>query len=512
MTGRPTFAALLAARQSPPKTEIILSNTVESNYETKHLLGYGFNVLRGDIVSSALQPFEPKRTLSTIEDVAITSVTDSSDMQTTLSVSVKGDYTLDGVDIGVSAKFINDVSASAMSLSFVAEYWSDDSGYSLAQAEDYKLTTDAAEYFAEHGEDKFQHKYGQYFIAGHRHGARFYAIYRCEGTDFSSFQSFKAMVTASMPELFNAEGAASFTQLAATSEVKVQITYHMVGRPTDISPPKIDKLTPETILVLFNWFRENHRSEPVETLFMSYSNVMSEYSNKITVRSDLVTLLRLIYANYWLIKFLYRSLPEYYHSAERHACERLIAEIENKHSQFMSDGQLVDEYYGKTENMIHDLQRIFEREAQYYQIQKMLSSIPEPEKGTEVHEGRINLRSYGMTVFDSETMEDIVIEEVFKGGAAQFVPGWVEKTYEWENGDLLILGWRVKSESDDNGYWVKKSEGQATLSHELRLYFCSNLWTAMNYRVHVYAIPNDLFRFGALTMRPGEQQTQVSAA
>jgi len=479
-----------------------ISATLQGTYRDEHLLGYGFSLIKGETVAHSMKEFEISVNTTKDTHIDIRSISNQTEMQLELDLTLKGDFELDGTKVGLSAQYINKLNASTKTICLIAEYTSTYTGFSLAPPGDYQLNAKATTYFEEHDEDTFQEKYGQYYTAGYKYGSRFLAVYRCTTSDVSRFDQFKASISADLPQLFNADSAVDFSQLAKDHSVSIELSVFMVGIPSDDVQPPIKNLDPETVLDVLNWFIEHEEGRPMKTLFMSYSNVLEDFKNKIPVSPDILTRLRQTYQNYWIVKFLYHSVPDYYRDVMREAYSSFVTFVGASHSRFMKDGQLLDQYYHQSTNLILDFKSIQTREAAYYLVQRGLSVHPEP----TLYHHKNGDDYFGLTIFD-----DSISRYVMQFRKNMFVPyrlfDKVSDTCQFKNGNMMIIGWQVLSYDTTGGYWMKSAPGEI-FSSELNLYFESEGSRGIRYDVIVYYVAKSDFHFGANSIEEADSERQ----
>jgi hypothetical protein len=150
------------------------------------------------------------------------------------------------------------------------------------------------------------------------------------------------------------------------------------------------------------------------------------------------------------------------------------------------------------------------RESFYYRIEAGMRDAPEPKTNKKNEESGQGTRHYGLTVFDSD------IGGFITSTTKRLLKEWkfattVDAKYHWEKGNEAIVGWKVQSRKDHNGYWKKTSSGQAVFGSRFDLYCESEGTRGIDYQVTVYSIDRSQFRFGAVALADEEKEFAEAA-
>lgn len=411
--------------------------------------GAGLDAVTGDVTGSALVPFKPKKvTTKGHSSTRLTVITNESDLTTEIEASASGKYNEEGVTVSASTSYLDKISLSKLAITILMHFEVMYADYDLADS--YALTDEAKKMMADR--EKFRSAYGDYFVAGGKRGSRFTCLYTCRSESASELQKFSAKVGAETPDLFSADGAASFEKMAKSSSVDISIEIDMEGYTG--TPPKVG-LKPSDVLPVLEWFQKNEEGIYLLTRLQHYNTLDPTYSRLVDVAPSVFVELRHLYDTVWTARALYNGCPDTYRrqlDAEYHA---LNDGVEANSNQLATDTKLRRKYAHDADDLVGKLQDVADRQAFY----ALLAKVQEPKQGAKIYEqaGEQHRWLYGYSTWSQSAA--VVINSItqhFKIKGA-----WLDhKKHDFEVGPdqtKLVVGWEVTANWTDgtDGHWEK---------------------------------------------------------
>lgn len=238
-------------------------------------LGLGVDAMTNNLRPSAMKIELNKAQRPTIVQVNATKISTASEYRQALDLAVSGHYNTGNVDLKGAFSYMSDIKCSNTSLSIIVEYTVVESVYGADNT--YEIKKEAAKYL---GGQAFRERYGDYFIADVRRGARFTAVYTCTTDSEEKMTSFKTELSAS-GDLYGFSTSSGFTDAAKKNNVSTNIRLYYEGCK---GSPKY-KSTKDVMDVnkALEWFTENTSYVPLFAKLHHYSIYAPEVSNILLV-------------------------------------------------------------------------------------------------------------------------------------------------------------------------------------------------------------------------------------
>lgn len=451
-----------------------------------------------DAVSGSLMPtvFKSKaqptlqNTMSSHEKWYL--IQNESDLTREISLSLSGQYNVEGLDIGGSAKYVGELQCSELVVSFVASYVSEYKGYDTIdtpELSDQAKTVDPAH---------FREQYGDYFVRGGVRGSSFNAVYTCKSTKVSDLDSFKANVSANLADVdvFSIEGKGKFLDFAKNNKIEITVEVFMDGFPDSERKNAPDPRTPDQVLDALKWFKEHEVGTYVRAELMHYSAVNPSIPRVVPVSPDTFEALRALYETTWEIRALYNACPPKIQPKYTDRHDQLLRDVSSHKVDLPAHNSLIAEYQSEADGLQRDLRDVFDRMSFYAAVADAVAL--EPPKGLEVDaaDGRTSF-FYGYKAYVGNTGRPIPIkadpQTFYKNYEG---PGWQQTTLNWQDPTRIVVGWEVVSNWPTwlNGQWKKMSD-QIILKSAAPVYVSSCYDRGTNWTVNVFSVPEEDYRF-----------------
>ena len=411
-------------------------------------LGGGLDAVTGDFTAAtALAPFDVHD--ATVRGKASTEyrlIQDESDLTREIDTSASGKYNFDGVEVGASASFVDKISFSELSLTVLLRYDAVYDDYDRAPS--YALTA-AAKKLAADDPAKFRNTYGDYFVSGRKRGSSFVGVYVCTASTVKSAQEFAASLKAETPELFSAEGAVKFEQMAEQKKIEVDVSWVMVGDDGS-TPPPIDELTPKTLLELYNWFREHEKGVSFQAYLQHYNTLDPAISRSVPVAPSVFVELRELYDDRWAARALYRGIPQHYQDQLHKDYQAFVVGLESESTQLATDAAARERFRTQGQALLGELRAVAQRQAFF----AGLAGAKEPDKGDKIYEAADgpHVWAYGFSHWSDPA---VVIHNTYQRVSAkgQFLKKQTKTLEVGPDAEKLVVGWTVEA------YWTDGTDG-----------------------------------------------------
>jgi hypothetical protein len=434
--------------------------TEVSPWNEAFVLGAGVDVLTGEVADTAVEPF--KLDASGVAAKArqkILKIENDNDFDREISVSASGSYNMEGVTFSGSASYLNSVQYSDKSTTLLIVY--ETSTHQAELASSYLLTSDAKNLMAK--PDEFRARYGDYFVAGAWRGSYFYGVYTCHATTAKSMDDFKASLAAKTPDLFSAEGTASFKQQMASHSVSYSSEVFWDGFKNTATRPKLEKdPDPQQMFAYYNWFIDNLEGAPVKAYLRHYSALDSSYPVTIDVDPNVFVGLKRLYRTIRQISArLDGSLPQQVTRPIANEKDNLVDESDAAgRSVLLKDEAKLANCQKRADSLLTKLDNIAARRAFYDKVKG--SYLPGNGWNDSGHRGSW---SYGFSAYPNS--DAVVVRQTdYEHYLAWYEDqptgygGYIYHDFQFNNPNALIVGFEIVSDWTDglNGQWKLPSD------------------------------------------------------
>ncbi|HEX9993398.1 MAG TPA: hypothetical protein VGB14_10760 [Acidimicrobiales bacterium] len=483
----PTFRA--DRRPTRPRLEgtavtVLAPTLAEVPWRQHYALGNGIDAVTGAMYTSrGVKPFTPVDRNVANETFEFRLVEDDSEFSRQVHASVSGSYNLDGVDLSASSEYLTEVTYTQRMMSLVARFQKLYDGYDLPAA--WELT-DEARRLMDSDPAKFREAYGDYFVAGHRRGSSFVAVYTCTAHSATSMDKFKASFGGQAPQVFKADGSVAFQQAAKSNGIDISVKVVFAGARGSCP---VTPTTPEQVIQALDWFKANEVGEPLRAQLNHYSSLHPTYSRSVAIDPNVFDDLHALYTTYFRVVSKFTACPPTYQGSLQDRYDDFTRRVASHQAQLPDDAGLRTTLRDAGASLLGDLDKVFARWELWSTVQN-LSETNQNDEHTD--DGQTRAWRYGLTSWSGVDVASHAWEYADSG---QF--GWREHGFDWSNDGELVVGWEMYSNWGDgtNGFWKKTSDHRILLSSSAAAYVKSQWGRGCNWRFTVWTVPKALFRF-----------------
>jgi V8-like Glu-specific endopeptidase len=431
-----------------PVTTLLNTTVVGQPWQKSFQLGLGVDAITGQLRAAAVKPFKLNPSPQLNPEFIYSLVQSESDLQSIISGSTNAAYNLEGVTLSASASFLDSIAVSELAVTVVAQVSVQESQYSSATKYELDVKPD----------NKFRDKYGDFFVAGYRAGSSLYAIYQCRFSSAENRSKFTASLAAEVPEVFSAEGSASFEKISKENSASVSIRISAQGVNSPIPTPPSTGWTPESIVSdILPWFKNSISMEPLETYLQHYRLIDPEISGEVPVSPIVFSELSFLYNRFWLVRALFHTCPDFGRRLVEEQYHKLESQIEAYQASLPSEPEKIAQFTEETKNVLQILHEINNRQAFYTQV--VAAAKTEPKKGENFDADKGVVRwSYG---FQRGNMPGVEILGVNDSVSAESrFAGWNEHVFSYRDSTKVIVGLDLVCNRSDghNGDWKKVND------------------------------------------------------
>ncbi len=442
-------------------------------------IGLGLNAVTGEVLGAAIKKPNIKDEEVKSSQYYYHFISTEAELEQQIEVSAKGKYNMDGVNLSASASYLNQIKFSETSITLIAHYSSTFSGYD--EADKYELTDEALKLIED--KDKFREIYGDYFVAGHRRGSRFTAVFRCETKSASQLHKFRATVGADTPDVFSAEGSVKFKNAATENDVNISIKVEAVGYKGVLPAVPED---PEGIIKLLEWFKENELGVPVRAKLYHFSQLYSGFSAEVPIAPATFVALNQLYLTHWKIKNGLASIPSYYQKQYETEVSNFESEL-NAYSNTLAKNTTEREKLMLRANALYeDLRAVLERQDFYFSVAGQVAKEPKKDKLITCVDCGPKAWLYGYSTYNQSNA--VSIHSIKKHYNKKWGPTVRAHTFNIDPDQTkLIVGWEIRGNLSNAGEWKKISD-QVILKNSASVWAQSDFWGDFDWTLHIYYV------------------------
>ncbi|MDR3428789.1 hypothetical protein [Silvimonas sp.] len=427
----------------------LLNSTVDGRrWGKQYQLGLGVNAVTGQLRASAVKPITvvPSKIVDSTFKYAL--IKAESDLESTVSGSVKGAYNMEGVTVSASTSFLDELKVSELSVTLVATVSYEETEYSVADK--YELAVVP-------GPD-FRDKYGDYFVAGYRRAASLYAMYQCQFTSVEQRNKFSQTFAAEVPQVMTAEGAAAFEK--ATKECNATVNIRIRTTVAGMLPPPPEKgWTPDTVNSdLLPWFTKAAETgmQNIEACMRHYCMIDPAISAEVPIDPDVFYELSYLYNRFWLVRSMYGTCPKFGKSGVEQTYSKLESKIEANQAKLPLNTEMIGLLTKETEELLENLRQINNRQTFFTMVIEAAKAEPARNQRIDADKGTVRW-TYG---FQSSSLPGVSVTSASDHVEAKWKIGWNEHVFGYRDSNRVLVGCDVICNWADGtgGDWEKRCD------------------------------------------------------
>lgn len=430
-------------------------------------LGCGFDAVTGlRAAETALQPLTAPETADMQSTERYRFIQTAAELDREIESAVPGRYNLSPLAAGPATDYLSAIAFSEFEMTLVAHHESLAAGYD--RPEIYELTPAARSLAAD--PDRFRARYGDYFVSGCRRGARFTAVYRCQGSSRIALEKLRLAFGGEPPRVLTREGIAAFVKAAHLYGVDVSVSLFLLGCQPRGGLAQL-QTTPDGVLSELGWFKSHERAMPMQAEVRHFSALVPELPRQTPVDPEDFAGLARLYGAFWRARSRFGSCPDPYRRQMEEHFVRLETGLLAERRSLAADvakRRLLEEEAGR---MLAEVQEVFDRRDFFFKVQALVRDEPPPNEPLEDAPGGPDTWAFG---FDEYPLSKAVVlcRTDLRFAKSWHLGGWREHTFTFgPDNKHLIVGWKVISNrtDDHNGSWMKLSH-PILLGHEARVH------------------------------------------
>jgi len=324
-------------------------------------IGKGVNAVTGNLSGAAitfpaLQPATGQSSTTTYS-----SIKTSSDVEKEVSVAASGSYNMDGMNVTASTSYLSDIKQSELYMTVIATFevsFNDYDTITYDSPTKIALIPQAKELIDQGNFDTFRNNYGDYFISGAKRRSYFKAIYTLHTSSETDLQNLSASIGANAPEIFTAEGSASFKKAISTNNATVNMVIDMQGYS---GTPPVSNWNIDSVTDALTWFKSNLSPIPMHAELQHYSMVDSRIPVTLPIDPEVFSEIGTLYLNTHLMKIAWASLPEEYQSSYQSAVSGLVSEVNAGAQELVTNDTLRTSLFQSVGILLNTLKNLYER-------------------------------------------------------------------------------------------------------------------------------------------------------
>ncbi|GEM_PF-5111742 len=459
---------------------------LETSWLDSYKPGSSINILTGELMDTAVEyTNESGETPSLTTKSELHIINSQDDFDQMLEISGSGSYSINGIKLSASADYLHEVKVSELSKSLLMSYEVKYDGYDTVTG--VKFSKEALDFLKEKPDD-FRNIYGDYYIAGAKRMASFYALYTLQARSKKTMDQFMATMEASAPNLFDVEASTKFRNEASASQIDINLTIYIRGTKSAI--PISANPDAEDVAVALKKFQDEIYPVPFMAQLIHYSQLDTTITNTYDLDSETFGTLRDLYQLYWSVKTLYESLNEYYKGTFEREFNEFTNDIESHKDEFVKkDLTKINESITRANNLYDKYTIVSQRWAVYNRIAALPKPVVNQEYSTDILEfGAFNTSDYASTSGDKGTASKSVYIHRSKGhhrSADHIIPPLPA--------DSLVIGFQIDNKGH-LGDWKVTAGG--LLETYIEFYAGSTRSHTLDVIFTVYYVKKDDYQFG----------------
>ncbi|TDN91599.1 hypothetical protein [Microbacterium sp. BK668] len=234
----------------------LLPMVLQVPWEARFELGMGYDYMAQAALTTVVPATDVDHPTAASSKVDSAYVTSQDELNQLIQASLEGAGNADGVQVKASLDFTKSVRFSETSETLVFSWYSDLTHFDRIKAP--ALSAEAIA-LAKSAPEEFRLRYGDYYISGGLQRAEFHAVYQMTALKKDDLVSFKASMSAAVPDVFSVDGSAAFTKAATSNRVSISAKVYNNSSTSAPSLGSNANLTPAQVLQMFNDFQTHHQ-------------------------------------------------------------------------------------------------------------------------------------------------------------------------------------------------------------------------------------------------------------
>lgn len=451
-------------------------------------IGAGINVSTGELSAVSALKDEPhvKKVQANTLKKNVFQVCNDEEFKRTLDISGEAQLNISLSKNSFSTQYLNDISYSETSISYVCLIQDESSVYSelVNRPELSEQGLKLQDEDAINGSDSFRRTFGDYYISGSKVGSKLVGVYTCKASTSKELNEFKSSMESTYGGLFSVKANQKFKQEASKYNVSIELKIHMLG--ADL--PK-DSSVLSDLQKAEDWFMSNRN--PVEVVYMAthYATIPgSKLKMEVNCSHETFARIGFLRGEIQRLQVRYASLP-------------------GNRAKFNGDYEYLLNTYSATKNALtnpdsektlddlilrcEELHMLFDN--QYAKSDFIKTQINSKEPKGKVDMDRKEIYRTGFTSTDApENLHDVHLVKFVKEYKIGYRIGHRTHEFDFKDDSLIAVGYEIESKKEDNGYFQVKS-GKSLGTSELKVSIRSGYDRGINYKVTVYAVKRNEF-------------------
>lgn len=466
---------------------VLLAPVIQVLWDSRFKNGLGVNAVTGQSSATAVEPFEiPLEEIATQSFETGKWISNKSDYEVEVATSASGTYNIGGTKLSSSANYVSKIKYSETSMTLIAKYEKENQEYDLPSQN--PVLTDTAITMMSENPSEFRDIYGDYFVQGFKRMSKFSGMYVCTSKSVSDMENFSAEVKA-VSNVWSAEGSAEFTRIASKNSISVEYSIYQVGLKPGVTLPSPS--SSEDIIKALNIFKENEIGIKYYASLAHYATLKPNYSRAISLNPTAFVELKLLYSLGFDVDTRYNTCPLPYKTKHKPTYTNLNSELNISQPELATDSELRAKLTEAYREFYNTLNNVFDRQDFYYKVRDSQSNEPKTgsRKYAEGSGGKNKEWNYGKSTALSNT---VIISSTPKSIKKDYKFGNTGKksgTLTWdEDAKKLYVGWKVKSNKENNGNWRKSTDGFILLNDKGKISFTGQELRGIKWAVTLYYV------------------------
>ncbi|PJJ59532.1 hypothetical protein [Hymenobacter chitinivorans] len=419
-----------------------------------YALGKGVNAVTGSLSAQALAPFATTPATTTNSATNYSNINSTSAVDQLIDVSASGSYNLDGVTISASASYLSEIKQSELDMTILATYQVEYTDYDTITIAGLHFTPQAQQLIEQGNFTAFRNLYGDYYIAGTKREASFQAVYTISADSEQTLTQVQAALGASAPDMFTAQGEATFKQATSASNVSVNFYLNMQGMPSNAPGRPTAPIGIDTVQEYLTWFQDNNVPEPAQAELIHYSQINPNIPNTLPINPSVFSAVGSLYFNTYLLQITLNSLPDSWQGSYPQQVNALVKQVTANQQTIVNDPATLQSLTSQVNALYNELNNLNQR---YIFIQSIAAlQASEPSVGSR----QSQTLTYGSITYPNAANDpDFVIQSTHQNYAESGHVGHKEHDFNLAPGGVIVQ-WQLHQVWADgtDGSWWKNSQ------------------------------------------------------
>ncbi|TGE25154.1 hypothetical protein E5K00_08140 [Hymenobacter aquaticus] len=455
-TPRPArgFTHRIPQAQATGGTTTLVSDLAGQPWLEGYALGKGVNAVTGSLSAQALAPFTTTAAVSTNSTTTYTNISSTSSVDQLIDVSASGSYNMDGVTLSGSASYLNQIKQSELDMTILASYQVEYTDYDTINTTGLQFTAPAQQLLSQGNYAQFRSLYGDYYLAGSKRQASFQAVYTISADSEETLTKVQTALGASAPEMFTAEGQATFNSATSSNNVSVNFYLNMQGMPANAPNRPSDPIGIDTVQEYLAWFQQYNVPAPAQAEMIHYSQINPNIPNTLPIDPSVFSAVGSLYFNTYLLQITLNSLPDSWQGSYPAQVNALVSEVMANQGTIVDDPTTLQSLTTQVNALNNELNNINQR---YIFIQG-IAALQSSEPG--VGSSQSQTQTYGSITYNNAANDPaFVIQSTSQNYAEDGHVGHRNHDFDLTPGGVIVQ-WQLQQVWTDgtDGSWWKNSQ------------------------------------------------------